>query len=148
MKQVIKLLTVLILVIITSSCVKEGHVCYRFEVYNTTDTPMTVHLSSWGNYSMYINDLYDSKYKFHEVETIKPYSSLIFSTEVGDDPNPNEIPSSLIPAWEYITAIECNGITISKEYFTNPTNWELSVAPQINGTFTSISLNISSELIE
>lgn len=105
-------------------------------------------MSSWGSYAMFINSIYDSKYKFHEEETIKPHSSLIFSTEVGDDPDPFEIPSSLTPAWEYITAIKCNGVTIPKEYFANRKNWELGVAPQINGTFTSIDLYISPELIE
>lgn len=145
MKLAIKLFLIISLAIIVSSCVKEDHVCYRFEVYNTSNAPITIHLSSWGNYSMYINDMYDSKYKFHEVETIKPQSSLTFSIEVGDNPNPYKIPSSLTPAWEYVTAIECNGETIPKEYFANLDNWELSVANQINGTFTSIRLYIPSK---
>lgn len=148
MKRPLKLITILALTILISSCVKEGYVCYRFQVYNLTETSLKIHLSSWGSYQMYINDMYDSKYKFHDVEMIQPNSSLIFSTEVGDEPDPLKIPPSLIPAWEYITAIECNGVAIPKEYFTNPKNWELSTAPQINGTFTHITLYISPELIE
>ena len=109
---------------------------------------MTVNLSSWGKYTMFINGLYDSKYKFHKVETIEPHSSLIFNREVGDDPDPYTIPSSLTPAWEYITTIECDGVTIPKEYFTNRENWELNVANQLNGTFTIINLCISPKLIE
>ncbi len=142
-----KFLAILALTIIASSCVKEGHVCYRFGVFNVTDMPMTVHLSSWGKYSMYINGMYDSTYKFHEVETIKPHSSIIFSTEVGDNPDPYEIPSSIIPAWQYITSIECNGVAIPKEYFTNKEKWEIGVANQINGIFTSISLSVLPELV-
>lgn len=148
MKRAIKLFAILALTVIASSCVKEGHVCYRFEIYNATDAPMTVTISSWGGYNIYINDMYDSDYKFHEVETIQSHSSLMFSTEVGDDPDPCRIPSSLVPAWEYITAIECNGVTIPKAYFTNQENWELNVASQINGTFTLINLYILPELIE
>lgn len=139
---------ILVLAITASSCVKEGHVCYRFQVYNTTDIPMTVHLSSWGEYAVYINDLYDSQYKFHQMETIKSGSSLIFDTQVGDNPDPYEIPLSIIPAWEYVVAIECNGVTIPKEYFSNRENWEFNVANQINGTFSEINLNVSPELIE
>lgn len=148
MKRPLKLITILALTILISSCVKEGYVCYRFQVYNLTDTSLKIHLSSWGSYQMYINDMYDSRYKFHDVETIQPNLSLIFSTEVGDEPDPLKIPPSLIPAWEYITAIECNGVSIPKEYFTNPKNWELNTAMQINGTFTHITLYISPELIE
>ena len=147
MKQIVKLL-IFAFIFIVSSCVKEGCVCYRFEVYNLTNTPMTVHLSSWGSYSMYINGLYSSKYKFHEVETIQSKSSLIFSAEVGDDPDPYQIPASIIPAWEHIVAIECNGVAIPKEYFSNPENWEINVANQINGTFSNISLYISTDLVE
>lgn len=146
--KLINFFAILTLAVIISSCVKKDHVCYRFEVYNATDTPITVRLSSWGSYQMYINGTYDSKYKFHAEETINSNSSLIFSIEVGDNPDPKKIPSSLTPAWEYITAIECNGVAIPKAYFANRENWELNVAPQINGTFTSVGLLISPELIE
>lgn len=147
MKQLVKIL-IMALSFMLSSCVKEGHVNYSFEVYNATKTPMTVHLSSWGNYTMYINGMYDSAYKFHEVESIVPGSYLMFSASVGDDPDPWHIPASLTPAWEYITAIECGGVTIPKAYFSNQENWELNPAFQINGTFTTINLVITPELIE
>lgn len=146
-KQIVKLL-MLTLVFILSSCVKEGYVNYSFKVHNATKIPMTVHLSSWGNYTMYINGMYDSAYKFHKMESIEPGSYLMFSTSVGDDPDPWHIPASLTPAWEYITAIECTGVIIPKEYFSNRENWELNPAFQINGTFTIISLVITPELIE
>ena len=145
MRRVVKLFIIVVIVGLVSSCVKENHVCYRFEVCNVTETPITIHLSSWGGYSMYINEMYDSKYKFHDLETIEPHSSLIFSTEVGGDPDPYKIPSSLIPAWKYITAIECGGEAIAKEYFNDPENWKLSVARQMNGTFTHIRLLIEKQ---
>lgn len=148
MKLLVKYFFILLFLSIVSSCVKEGHVCYRFEIYNSTDTQMTINLSSWGKYSMYINGMYSSDYKFHKTENIQPYSSLIFSGDVGDDPDPHVIPTSLTPAWEYILSIECDGIEIPKEYFSNPDNWELNVGHQINGTFTHIGLLISPELIE
>jgi len=97
---------------------------------------------------MYINGSYDSRHKFQEFETIKPGSQLLFETQVGDDPDPWEIPPSLTPAWDYIVAIECNGVTIPKEYFSNRENWELNVINQINGTFTHVDIVISPELIE
>lgn len=136
---------ILVLVIAASSCVKKGYVCYRFEVCNATDAPMTVHLSSWGRYTVSINGMYDSGCKFHDVETIKSGASLIFNAQVGDNPNPHEIPSSIVPAWNYIVAIECNEKTIPKEYFSNRENWELNVANQINGTFSEIRLVITPE---
>ena len=148
MKLLGKTIFILSFIMVMASCVKEGHVCYRFEIYNGTDTPMTINLSSWGKYSMYINNVYSSSYKFHRTENIESNSSLIFSGDVGDDPDPNVIPASLTPAWEYILSIECDGVEIPKEYFSNLNNWELNVANQINGTFTQISLLISSELIE
>lgn len=149
MKSTVKIFFILLLIGVASSCVKEGHVMYSFEVYNLTkDKPMTVHLSSWGGYTMYINGLYDSDYKFHEVVTINPRSDLGFTKSVGDDPNPRTIPASLTPAWEYITAIECDGVSIPKEYFGNPENWEIQPAFQINGTFSEIRLEITAELIE
>lgn len=147
MKQLTGLF-LMILTVIVSSCVKEGHVNYRFEVHNATEMPMTIHLSSWGGYNMYVNGMYDSKYKYHEIETINSHSSLIFSKEVGDDPDPYHIPTSLTLAWEYITAIDINGVTIPKAYFANRKNWELSVATQINGTFTSIRLIITPDLLD
>lgn len=122
---------------------------YSFQVRNhIEDKPITVRLSSWGGYTMYINGIYDSDYKFHEVVTINPRSDLGFSKSVGDDPNPFAIPTSLTPAWEYITAIECDGVSIPKEYFGNPQNWEIQPGFQINGTFTEIKIEITAELIE
>lgn len=144
----IHILKLFILAFMLSSCVKEGHVAYRFELFNATGSPMIVHLSSWGRYSVSVNGLYDSSHKFHEKETITSHSSLIFETQVGFDPDPWQIPLSLTPAWEYVKSIECNGVTIPKEYFSNLENWDLGVANQINGTFTIISLVISPELIE
>lgn len=82
------------------------------------------------------------------MEAIRTRWTLIISTEVGDEPNPYEIPASVTPAWKYITAIECNGVAIPKEYFTNAENWELSTTSPINGTFTHINLYISQELID
>lgn len=144
--QLFNLLIALAVILTFTSCVEEGHVCYRFEIHNSTDGPMKINLSSWGEYSVYINGTYDSTYKFHEEETINPHSHLTFSKEIGDDPDPYKIPASLTPAWEYITAITCNGVSIPKEYFTDEKNWKLNVAYQINGTFTSIGLNITPEL--
>lgn len=148
MKQVNKFFSILTLALIMASCTKEDSVSYRFEVQNLTDTSITVKLSSWGSYNIAINGMFDSKYKFQEVETIKPNGSLTFSKNVGGNSEPYEIPSSLTPAWEYITAIECDGVTIPKEYFTKRENWELNVEHQINGTFTYIKLYILPELIE
>lgn len=149
MKSAVRFFFILLLIGVTSSCVKEGHVQYSFEVYNLTkDKPMMVHLSSWGGYTMYINGIYDSGYRFHKEETIKPNSYLMFAKSVGDDPNPFAIPASLTSAWEYITAIACDGVSIPKEYFCNPENWEIQPAFQINGTFTNITLLITPELIE
>lgn len=146
MKHIVKLL-ILALALATCSCVKEGHVCYRFVVLNATSEPMNVRLSSWGKYTMYINGQYDSRHKFTEVETIDPNSTLIFDVQIGDDPDPNVIPSSLTPAWEYIESIEIDGVRIPKEYYANRDNWDLAVLNQINGTFTKIGLAITPELI-
>lgn len=143
-----RIFIVIALAIMSVSCVKEGHVCYRFEIVNATEKDMTVRLSQWGNYAMYINLVYDSEYSFHEVETIKAHSSLIFSTDVGDNPDPRSIPPSITPAWEYIKAIECNGVAIDKEYFTDIKNWELAAVSQINGKFTMITLVVTPELLE
>ncbi len=38
-------------------------------------------------------------------------------------------------------------MAIPKEYFTNKEKWEIGVANQINGTFTSISLSVLPELV-
>ncbi len=38
-------------------------------------------------------------------------------------------------------------ISIPKEYFTNKEKWEIGVANQINGIFTSISLSVLPELV-
>lgn len=142
------MLAVFMLVFAVASCVKEGHVCYRFEVFNLTDAPMTVRLSSWGVYQMYINGTYNSKHRFQSEETIHANNSLIFSTEVGDEPDPFEIPASLTPAWEHIVSISCNGIDIPKAYFADRGHWDLSSVNQINGTFTIITLVITPELLE
>lgn len=139
-RSLILVVSVLLLFV---SCLKEGHVAYRFEVKNATSEPMTVYLSSWGDYKMYINGIYDSKYKFHDMEIIQPHSSLIFSIVVGDDPNPSEIPATLIPAWGYISSIEYDNIKIDKEYFRNKENWKIDVIHQINGTFTQIELVVA-----
>ncbi len=149
MKSASEFSFILLLIGVLSSCTKEGHVSYSFEVYNQTeDTSLTVSLSSWGGYMMYINGMYDSGYKFHQEEAIRPNSSLGFAKSVGDAPDPYKIPSSLTPPWEYITAIECDGVSIPKEYFGNPANWEIQPAFQINGTFSYITLLITPELIE
>lgn len=148
MKRTIKIFVIFALAIIASSCTKENQVCYRFEVHNAINMPMTIRLSSWGNYEMYINNIFDSKYEFHEVEIINPHSGLIFSKTVGDDPDPYEIPLGLKPGWKYISAIECDGVSIPKAYFVNQENWERRVASQINGIFTIYSFIISPELIE
>ena len=149
-KRILNLSFIFTLSIILSSCDKEGYVSYCFDVNNTTDMPMTVHLSSWGDYQMFINGFNDPKYKFHESEDIKPYSYLGFVVYVSDDSDSYEIPSSLIPAWEYITAIECDGVTIPKEYFCDQENWEFSVSRSPFSGMTSINLNlfITPELIE
>jgi len=148
MKQISNFLILILLTFTISSCVKEGHVCYRFDIYNGTDTPMTINLSSWGNYNIYINGMYDSEYKFHPTEAIAAHSSLMFDKSVGDNPDPYAIPASLTPPWEYITSIECGGVVIPKEYYSNINNWDFGVASQINGTFTHIELLITPELIE
>ncbi|MCC8147145.1 MAG: hypothetical protein LIO93_12090 [Bacteroidales bacterium] len=149
MRQVIKLFTILAITVMVSSCMMdEDEVCYRFKVFNVTDTEMKIHLSSWGNYAMIINDKGSSDHKFHGVETINPHSSLEFVKTVGGDPNPWVIPSSLTPAWEYIIKIECDGVTIPKEYVSNQENWDLGVVAQFNGTATQIQLYILPELIE
>ena len=82
------------------------------------------------------------------MHTITSLSSLSFEALGGDDTYPGQIPMSLTPEWEYLESIECNGVTIPKEYFSNRENWELNPAFQINGTFTHISITITSELIE
>ena len=148
MKSAVNFFFILLIIGVVSSCVKEGHVCYRFEIYNGTDTPMTMNLSSWGNYIMFINGIYNSEYKFHPTEAIKSHSSLIFDKIVGDDPDPYAIPTSLTLPWEYIKSIECDGVEIPKEYYSNINNWDLGVARQINGVFSGIKLVITPELIE
>ena len=71
-----------------------------------------------------------------------------FSQIVGDNPNPHEIPSSVVPAWKYITAMKCGGVSIPRSFFTDRANWETSVAFQINGTFSEIVFVITPELLE
>lgn len=149
MKHWVRFFTILFIgAILLSACVKEGHVGYSFIVYNRTETDMKINLTSWGNYTMYINELYNSRHKFQEVETIKSRHTLVFYTEVGDEPDPAVLPASLTMPWVYITAIECDGVSIPYSYFTNPDNWENSVAHQINGTYSDWALVITPELIE
>jgi hypothetical protein len=38
-------------------------------------------------------------------------------------------------------------MAIPKEYFTNKEKWEIGVANQINGIFTSINLSVLPELV-
>lgn len=56
-------------------------------MYNRTKVDMKIHLTSWGNYAMYISGTYDSRHKFQEVETIKSGNTLIFYKEVGENPD-------------------------------------------------------------
>ena len=44
MKSAVKILFILLFFGVASSCVKEGDVCYRFEIFNGTDKPMTMNL--------------------------------------------------------------------------------------------------------
>ncbi|MFY1612625.1 hypothetical protein ACOMSG_07225 [Macellibacteroides fermentans] len=148
MKSTVKIFFILLLIGVASSCQKEGNVCYRFEIYNGTEKPMTMNLSSWGNYIMFINGIYNSEYKFHPTEAIESHSSLIFDEIVEDNPDPYAIPSSLTLPWEYIKSIECDGVEIPKEYYSNINNWDFGVAHQINGIFSKFTLTITPELIK
>lgn len=149
MKQLVRFYSVLFWVaFFLSACVKKGHVGYEFIVYNETEVDMKVHLTSWGRYTMYINGSYDSRHKFQEVETIEPRNSLVFYAEVGGDPDPAVMPASLVMPWAYITAIECNGISVPSSYFSWPDNWENAVLHQINGTYSRWGLIITPELLE
>lgn len=149
MRQIIKLFAILAIAVVVSSCMDEDEVCYRFNVCNITDTEMKVHLSSWGEYAIIVNGTGKADKKlFLETETINPRSALEFVKVVDGDPNPYEVPSSLTPVWEYVTAIECDGVTIPKEYINNQENWDLNASFQINGTATYIYLDITPELIE
>ena len=125
MKSTVNIFCILLLIGVASSCQKEGNVCYRFEIYNGTEKPMTMNLSSWGNYIVFINGIYNSEYKFHPTEAIESHSSLIFDKNVEDNPDPYAIPSSLTLPWEYIKSIECDGVEIPKEYYSNINNWDL-----------------------
>ena len=65
-----------------------------------------------------------------------------------DNPDPYAIPSSLTLPWEYIKSIECDGVEIPKEYYSNINNWDFGVAHQINGIFSKFTLTITPELIK
>ena len=146
------------MIFLLSSCrMEEDEVQYNFIIHNATETPITIELSSWGAYHVYIDGMYDSRHKFSESETISPNNNMQFSQIVGDNPNPHEIPSSVVPAWEYITAMKCGGVSIPRSFlgvsiprsfFTDRANWETSVAFQINGTFSEIVFVITPELLE
>ncbi|WP_446787280.1 hypothetical protein [Macellibacteroides fermentans] len=148
MKSTVKIFFILLLIGVASSCQKEGDVCYRFEIYNGTEKTMTMNLSSWGNYIMFINGIYNSEYKFHPTEAIESHSSIIFDEIVEDNPDPYAIPSSLTLPWEYIKSIECDGVEIPKEYYSNINNWDFGVVHQINGIFSKFTLIITPELIK
>lgn len=149
MRQLVRLGPMLILwTCLLSACVKKGHVGYAFIVYNYTEKEMKVHLTSWGHYTMYINGIYSSRHKFQEVETITPGEMLQFYDEVGDDPDPAVLPASLTMPWVYITAIECDGVSVPSSYFSQPGNWENAVLHQINGTYSHWVLAITPELLE
>ena len=127
------------MIFLLSSCrMEEDEVQYNFIIHNTTETPITIELSSWGAYHVYIDGMYDSRHKFSESETISPNNNMQFSQIVGDN----------LPAWEYITAMKCGGVSIPRSFFTDRTNWETSVAFQINGTFSEIVFVITPELLE
>ena len=148
-KQMSRGILWLCLIFLLSSChLEEDEVQYNFVIYNWTETPVELTLSSWGAYHVYIDGMYDSRRKFSEQETISPGNYMQFSQIVGDNPNPHEIPSSVVPAWEYITAMKCGGVSIPRSFFTDRANWETSVAFQINGTFSEIVFVITPELLE
>ena len=86
------------MIFLLSSCrMEEDEVQYNFIIHNATETPITIELSSWGAYHVYIDGMYDSRHKFSESETISPNNNMQFSQIVGDNPNPHEIPSSVVP---------------------------------------------------
>lgn len=132
-----------------SSChLENDEVQYNFIIHNTTETPVTLTLSSWGAYHIYIDGTYDSRHKFSKQETISPHNFIQFSQIVDDNPDAGEISLSIIPVWEYITSIECGGVSIPKEFFANRTNWDISVARQINGVFSDVQFVITPDLIK
>ena len=47
-----------------------------------------------------------------------------------------------------IERIECDGVEIPKEYYSNINNWDFGVAHQINGIFSKFTLIITPELIK
>lgn len=139
----------LCIIFLLPSCrLEEDEVQYNFIIHNATETPISIGLSSWGAYHVYIDGMYDSRHKFSECETISPHNDMQFSQIVGGNPNPSEIPSSVVPAWEYITAMKCGGVSIPRSFFTDRANWETSVAFQINGTFSETVFVITPELLE
>ena len=131
------------MIFLLSSCrMEEDEVQYNFIIHNATETPITIELSSWGAYHVYIDGMYDSRHKFSESETISPNNNMQFSQIVGDNPNPHEIPSSVVPAWEYITAMKCGGVSIPRSFFTDRANFhssKLLYRPGKLGNFCSLS---------
>ena len=124
------------MIFLLSSCrMEEDEVQYNFIIHNATETPITIELSSWGAYHVYIDGMYDSRHKFSESETISPNNNMQFSQIVGGNPNPSEI-------------LKCGGVSIPRSFFTDRANWETSVAFQINGTFSEIVFVITPELLE
>lgn len=139
----------LCLIFLLSSChLEEDEVQYNFVIYNWTETPVELTLSSWGAYHVYIDGMYDSRRKFSERETISPGNYMQFSQIVGDNPDAGEIPPSIIPAWEYIVSIECGGVSIPKSFFADRANWKIAGAHQFTGTFSDVFLEITPELLE
>ena len=119
------------MIFLLSSCrMEEDEVQYNFIIHNATETPITIELSSWGAYHVYIDGMYDSRHKFSESETISPNNNMQFSQIVGDNP------------------MKCGGVSIPRSFFTDRANWETSVAFQINGTFSEIVFVITPELLE
>lgn len=116
-------------------------------MYNRTKVDMKIHLTSWGNYAMYISGTYNSRHKFQEVETIKSGNTLIFYKEVGENSDLAVLSASLTIPWLYITTIECDGVSVPPSYFTQSDNWKNAIHYQINGTYSHWVLAITSELL-
>ena len=82
----------LCIIFLLPSCrLEEDEVQYNFIIHNATETPISIGLSSWGAYHVYIDGMYDSRHKFSECETISPHNDMQFSQIVGGNPNPSEI---------------------------------------------------------
>ena len=64
----------LCIIFLLPSCrLEEDEVQYNFIIHNATETPISIGLSSWGAYHVYIDGTYDSRHKFSECETISPH---------------------------------------------------------------------------